>query len=247
MATAKGVFVTGTGTEVGKTVVAAVHRPHTLRPKGIDRGGLQAGGDGSRRTRRDRPRACCAAPPAPSRATRRSRPTATAPPPRRTSPRPRPVRRSTRRACRSAASDAAASADVLVCEGVGGLLVPLAWRVRSGTRDNSPGLPSARPGGRSRPATGHRRLARTRHDQPHAADPRGRPGPPDSRSPRSCSPPGPRSRARSSAPTERRSRAWATCRCRPCHHSTWTRQAPGQSSRSIDGSTPGCVGQSINR
>jgi dethiobiotin synthetase len=36
-----------------------------------------------------------------------------------------------------AARDAAAGADTLVCEGVGGLLVPLAWRLCSGMRNKS--------------------------------------------------------------------------------------------------------------
>ena len=57
----------------------------------------------------------------------------------------------------------ALTASLLVVEGVGGLLVPLAdgWDVR-------------RLAARARPAARHRRPPRPRHDQPHAADARGR-------------------------------------------------------------------------
>ena len=67
-----------------------------------------------------------------------------------------------RAAARRGGRRAAAGADVLVCEGVGGFLVPLTRR-----------LPGPRPRARPRPAGRDRRLARPRDDQPHAADDRG--------------------------------------------------------------------------
>ena len=67
----------------------------------------------------------------------------------------------------------------LVCEGVGGLLVPLATE-----------LPGARLRRRPRPAGGDRRRPRPRHDQPHPADDRGGPRRRPRGRRRSCSPPG---------------------------------------------------------
>ena len=64
-----GVFVTGTGTEVGKTVVAAAICARARRATGARGGGLQAGGHRPRRRAgRDgrRPRAAARAPPASS-------------------------------------------------------------------------------------------------------------------------------------------------------------------------------------
>ncbi len=143
----RGVFVTGTGTEVGKTVVAAaiartartagarvaVFKPavsglddHPLRPETLGVRGRAA-----------RPRA------APTRrgivagATTRSRPTATALPSRRTSPPSSPGERIDPDRLRGAALAATEGADLLVCEGVGGFLVPLTpdYLVRDLARD----------------------------------------------------------------------------------------------------------------
>ena len=135
-----GVFVTGTGTEVGKTVVAAV-LAHTLAREGRKVAvfkpavtGLDeppADGPISRATgdvsaHRPLPTtSCCGLRLDPSRATRRSRPIATGHPLRRTWPRRWRGRRSSRRDLLEAARAAADDADMLVCEGVGGLLVPL--------------------------------------------------------------------------------------------------------------------------
>ena len=63
---------------------------------------------------------------------------------------------------REAARAAAEGADLLVCEGVGRIPGP-----------PDPRLPGAGPGARSRPAGGHRRLTGPRDDQPHPADARG--------------------------------------------------------------------------
>ena len=132
-----GVFVTGTGTEVGKTVVAAAIA-RTLAAAGRRVAVFKPAVPASTKRRRARPRA--AAPRRRSaRATTRSRPTATDRRPRRTWPRSWPARRSTRRDCSPPPRAAADSADALVCEGVGGLLVPLAAE-----------LPRPRPRGRAR-------------------------------------------------------------------------------------------------
>ena len=89
---------------------------------------------------------------------RRWRPTASGRRCRRTTRPSWRARRSSRRAGRRGAR-AAAEADVLVCEGVGGLLVPLTpgYLVRDLARG-------------PRAAAGDRGAARARHDQPHAAD-----------------------------------------------------------------------------
>ena len=123
-----GVFVTGTGTEVGKTVVAAVIA-HTLAAQGRRVAvfkpavtGLDEAGGSSRDHELLRLAAGSA------RATRRSRPTGTRLPPRPIWPRRWPARRSIRRGCWRRRGLRPAGADALVCEGVGGLLVPLAGR-----------------------------------------------------------------------------------------------------------------------
>ena len=126
----RGLFVTGTGTEVGKTVVAAAIAAHAGRAAGARVAVFKpavTGLDEPAPGWSARPRAAARAPRG-SRAgaTTRSRPTASA---RRSRPhlaaelagerdRPRPAARRRARA-------AAAGADLLVCEGVGGLLVPL--------------------------------------------------------------------------------------------------------------------------
>ncbi len=121
-----GVFVTGTGTEVGKTVVAAAlartaaaagSRVAVFKPavSGLDELGPATSPTTS----------CCGAQPARARATTRSPPTAT-------DPRSRLIwapswraRRIDPARLRATAAAAAAGADLLVAEGVGGFLVPL--------------------------------------------------------------------------------------------------------------------------
>lgn len=133
MAAAKGFFVTGTGTEVGKTVVAAV-LARGLRRQGSTVAvfkpavtGLDDPGETDHALLR---RAAESEQSDDEIAPYRYGPPA--------SPHlaaagageeidPERLRR--------AARDAAASADHLVCEGVGGLLVPLAWRVSSDIRN----------------------------------------------------------------------------------------------------------------
>ena len=187
-----GVFVTGTGTEVGKTVVAAAIA-RTRRPRDAAVAGVQARGQRPRRPRRrrGRPRAAAAGRRRSRRPTTRSPPTATARPSRPTSAPsspgepidPESLRRRPRR-------PPPRRAELLVAEGVGGFLVPLTteYLVRDLAR-------------RSRAAGRDRRLARPRDDQPHAADARVR----ARRRPRgrrwSCSPRGPMSRASRSART----------------------------------------------
>ena len=83
-ASMRGVFVTGTGTEVGKTVVAAAIA-RTLAAAGRAGRGLQAGRHRPRRPGRGRPRAAAPGRRARGRATRRSPPTATGRRPRPTS------------------------------------------------------------------------------------------------------------------------------------------------------------------
>ena len=100
-------------------------RPHPRRRRAAGRG-LQARRHRPRRARRARPRAAAPRRRLRARATRRSPPTATGRPPPPTSPRRWPARRSTRSGCSRRRAPRRASADALVCEGVGGLLVPLA-------------------------------------------------------------------------------------------------------------------------
>ena len=133
----RGLFVTGTDTGVGKTVVAAAIARRAARARRA-RGRLQAGGDGPRRAAERlaaRPRAA-------------ARGGAAAQTPERGRAVPRSARRSRRtwrpswpgatieppRARRRGARGARRRRDVLVVEGVGGLLVPL-----------TPRLPRARP------------------------------------------------------------------------------------------------------
>ncbi len=143
-------------------------RPHAARG-GRARGGVQARGQRAGRLRRWRAAARPRAAPGgrriePGRRRDRALPlraTGLAPP----RGRARRARRSSPARLRDAARAAAADADVLVCEGVGGFLVPLTlgYLVRDLARDLA--LP-----GRDRGGAG------ARHDQPHPADRRGGPG-----------------------------------------------------------------------
>ena len=161
----RGLFVTGTDTGVGKTVVAGAiaaalrargERVAAYKPvvTGLDEPaepGLAARPRAARRRgggrRRTPSRRTCSA--------RRSRRTS-----------PRSWRASTldldAMVVAASAAAAEAGADVLVAEGVGGLLVPL-------TADAH----GARPRRRARPPARRRRPPRPRHDQPHAAHARG--------------------------------------------------------------------------
>lgn len=133
MAAAKGFFVTGTGTEVGKTVVAAA-LAHNLRRKGSTVAvfkpavtGLDEPGETDHALLR---RAAGSAQSDDEIAPYRYGPPA--------SPHLAAAEAGDEidpERLRSAASNAAAGVDFIVCEGVGGLLVPLAWRVCSGMRD----------------------------------------------------------------------------------------------------------------
>ena len=133
MAAAQGFFVTGTGTEVGKTVVAAA-LAHKLRRKGSTVAvfkpavtGLDEPGEtdhallrraaGSRQSDDEIAPYRYGPPASPHLAAAQAGEEID------------PER------LRNAAREAAAGAECLVCEGVGGLLVPLVWRVCSGMRD----------------------------------------------------------------------------------------------------------------
>jgi dethiobiotin synthetase len=135
MPAAKGFFVTGTGTEVGKTVVAAV-LAHTLRHQGstvavfkpavtgLDEPGetdhaLLRRASGSEQSDDEIAPYRYGPPASPHLAAAQAGEEID------------PER------LRGAARDAAASADRLVCEGVGGLLVPLAWRSSASVRKQS--------------------------------------------------------------------------------------------------------------
>jgi dethiobiotin synthetase len=133
MAVAKGFFVTGTGTEVGKTVVAAVlartlandgERVAVFKPAvtGLDEPGetdhaLLRRASGSKQSDEEIAPYRYGPPASPHLAAAQAGEEID------------PER------LRSGARAAAEIADVLVCEGVGGLLVPLAWRVCSGMRN----------------------------------------------------------------------------------------------------------------
>jgi dethiobiotin synthetase len=133
MAAAQGFFVTGTGTEVGKTVVAAV-LAQNLRRKGSTVAvfkpavtGLDEPGETDHALLR---RAAGSTQSDDEIAPYRYGPPAS------------PHLAATQAGeeidperLRNAARGAAAAADCIVCEGVGGLLVPLVWRVSSGMRD----------------------------------------------------------------------------------------------------------------
>jgi dethiobiotin synthetase len=133
MFAAKSFFVTGTGTEVGKTVVAAV-LAQDLRRQGSTVAvfkpavtGLDEPGETDHALLR---RAAGSEQSEDEIAPYRYGPPA--------SPHLAAVQAGEEidpESLRSGARSAAASADVLVCEGVGGLLVPLAWRVCSGMRN----------------------------------------------------------------------------------------------------------------
>jgi dethiobiotin synthetase len=129
MATAKGFFVTGTGTEVGKTVVAAT-LAHDLRRQGSTVAvfkpavtGLDEPGEPDHALLR---RAAGSAQSDEEIAPYRYGPPA--------SPHLAAAQAGDEidpERLRQTALSAAARADVLVCEGVGGLLVPLTWRISS--------------------------------------------------------------------------------------------------------------------
>jgi len=133
MPTGEGFFVTGTGTEVGKTVVAAV-LAHGLRKQWLSVAvfkpavtGLDDPGEADHHLLR---RAAESGQSDDEIAPYRYGPPA--------SPHLAAAEASEEidpERLRRAASTAAAGAERLVCEGVGGLLVPLAWRVSSGMRD----------------------------------------------------------------------------------------------------------------
>jgi dethiobiotin synthetase len=133
MAAAQGFFVTGTGTEVGKTVVAAA-LAHTLRRKGSTVAvfkpavtGLDEPGEADHALLR---RAAGSTQSDDEIAPYRYGPPA--------SPHLAAAQAGEEidpERLRNAARAAAAGAECIVCEGVGGLLVPLVWRVCSGMRD----------------------------------------------------------------------------------------------------------------
>jgi dethiobiotin synthetase len=133
MAVAKGFFVTGTGTEVGKTVVAAV-LANDLRRQGLRVAvfkpavtGLEEPGETDHALLR---RAAGSQQNDDEIAPYRYRPPA--------SPHLAAAQVGEEidlERLHSSARSAAARADVLVCEGVGGLLVPLSWRL-GGARRN---------------------------------------------------------------------------------------------------------------
>jgi dethiobiotin synthetase len=126
----RGVFVTGTGTEVGKTVVAAViartlatagERVAVFKPAVT---GIEEAGEGDHELLR---RAAGSTQSDEEIAPYRFGPPASPHLAAEMADEEIDPRRLVE-AARAAASDA----DALVCEGVGGLLVPLAWRLRSG-------------------------------------------------------------------------------------------------------------------
>lgn len=133
MAVAKGFFVTGTGTEVGKTIVAAVLANDLRRQgstvaafkpavTGLDEPGetdhaLLRRAAGSRQSDDEIAPYRYGPPASPHLAAAEAGEEID------------PER------LRASARSAAAGADVLVCEGVGGLLVPLSWRLSGAMRD----------------------------------------------------------------------------------------------------------------
>ena len=201
MSGADGVFVTGTGTEVGKSVVAAVIA-RTAVAAGRDVAvfkpavsGLDEEGEADHELLR---RAAGSAQSDDEIAPYRYGPAVS----------PHLAAElagdeiDPRRAWPTPPSSPAAGADLFVCEGVGGLLVPLSrdYLMRNLAADL--GYPAR-----------HRRLARAGDDQPHPADDRGRLG-------GGARGPGRRADAvargavaRWSSPTARRSPGWARSRC----------------------------------
>jgi dethiobiotin synthetase len=133
MAVAKGFFVTGTGTEVGKTVVAAVVA-NDLRRGGASVAvfkpavtGLDAPGETDHALLRRVAQS--------GQSDKEIAPYRYGPP---ASPHLAAAEANEEidpERLRTAARTAAASAESFVCEGVGGLLVPLAWRVCSDMRN----------------------------------------------------------------------------------------------------------------
>ena len=157
----RGLFVTGTDTGVGKTVLSAALLA-AMAAAGEPRARAQAGRDRPRRAERradaGRPTTSCS-PRRRAWAPRRSRRCATARPSRRTSPRSSRASASTRRRLLAGRARARRARRPLIVEGVGGLLVA-ARR----------GLHRARPRRRARAAACViAARARARHDQPHAA------------------------------------------------------------------------------
>lgn len=133
MAIAEGFFVTGTGTEVGKTVVAAV------LARGLRRQGKTVAVFKPAVTGLDEPGETDHSL---LRRAAESTQSDDAIAPYRYGPAASPHLAAAQageeidpKRLRFTARNAAASADRLVCEGVGGLLVPLAWRVGPGMRD----------------------------------------------------------------------------------------------------------------
>ena len=130
---AEGFFITGTGTEVGKTVVAAV-LARDMRQRGMSVAvfkpavtGLDEPGESDHALLR---RAAGSEQSDDEIAPYRYGPPA--------SPHLAAAQAGEEidpERLRNAARAAAAGAECIVCEGVGGLLVPLVWRVRSGKRD----------------------------------------------------------------------------------------------------------------
>ncbi|HUC07567.1 MAG TPA: dethiobiotin synthase [Solirubrobacterales bacterium] len=135
MAVAKGFFVTGTGTEVGKTVVAAV-LANDLRRQGASVAvfkpavtGLDDPGETDHALLRRAARS--------EQSDEEIAPYRYGPP---ASPHLAAAQADDEidpERLRSAARLAAAAADVLICEGVGGLMVPLAWGVDPAMREES--------------------------------------------------------------------------------------------------------------
>jgi dethiobiotin synthetase len=133
MAAAQGFFVTGTGTEVGKTVVAAV------LAQGLQRQGSTVAVFKPAVTGLNEPgetdHALLRRAAGSEQSDDEIAPYRYGPP---ASPHLAAAQAGEKidpERLRSAARAAAASAERLVCEGVGGLLVPLAWRVCSGMRN----------------------------------------------------------------------------------------------------------------
>jgi len=135
MAAAEGFFVTGTGTEVGKTVVAAVlandlrrqgHSVAVFKPAvtGLDDPGeadhsLLRRAAGSEQSDEEIAPYRYGPPASPHLAAAEAK------------------EEIDPELLRSAAHRAASSADALICEGVGGLLVPLAWRLSGAIHQES--------------------------------------------------------------------------------------------------------------
>ena len=227
----RGVFVTGTGTEVGKTVVAAAIARHGPR-RGTRVAVFKPAVTGLDDTRCGRDLGC--APELPDHALlRRAAGSAQSDDeiaPYRYGPAVSPhlaaelageqIDPDAAPWRRAAARRAPTS---LVCEGVGGLLVPLTRR-----------LPGARPRPRPGPAAGDRRRRPGSGTINHTLLTIEAARAPASRSPRSCSRPGRRRAAPMEPPTGRRSRRSAGSRSRRCRASTWPGPGAGRRSPSAE-------------